>query len=248
MPQEPFRQFVCNVCSEIINTPEEGYLEWLTNSESENPAQWWYHSFRIRLEVWNPGTLPPSLTLEMLRHPHGSVPGNPLVAEPLYLAQYIERMGTGTGDMIRRCRKAGLPEPEFSLMDGFVTIIRRKTGEVTGEVTGVVTGEVGVQPESQPESQLESQPESQPVSQPESLELRVLRLLINIPLSKIDISQRLGQRGISGHLNQVIGFMLVDRTIEYTIPDKPKSSKQRYRLTEKGITLLASLRKGPGLQ
>jgi predicted HTH transcriptional regulator len=33
--------------------------------------------------------------------------------------QYIERLGTGTGDMIRRCREAGLPEPVFSLEDGF---------------------------------------------------------------------------------------------------------------------------------
>jgi len=29
--------------------------------------------------------LPPSLTLEKLRQPHGSVPANPLLAEPLYL-------------------------------------------------------------------------------------------------------------------------------------------------------------------
>jgi predicted HTH transcriptional regulator len=54
------------------------------------------------LEVWNMGTLPPSLTLEKLRHPHGSFPGNPLLADPLYLAGYIERMGTGTGDIIAR--------------------------------------------------------------------------------------------------------------------------------------------------
>ena len=69
--------------------------------------------FSDRLGVWNPGTLPPSLTLAQLRQPHGSVPGNPLLAEPLYLTQYIERMGTGTGDMIERCRTAGLRGPEF---------------------------------------------------------------------------------------------------------------------------------------
>jgi predicted HTH transcriptional regulator len=68
--------------------------------------------FADRLEVWNPGALPPSLTLEKLRHPHGSVPFNPQLAEPLYLTKYIERMGTGTGDMIRRCREVGLPEPQ----------------------------------------------------------------------------------------------------------------------------------------
>ncbi len=81
--------------------------------------------FADRLEVWNPGTLPPSLTLEKLRQAHGSVPKNPLLAEPMYLAGYIERMGTGTRDMIRRCTEAGLPEPEFAVSDGFQTIIRR---------------------------------------------------------------------------------------------------------------------------
>jgi predicted HTH transcriptional regulator len=98
--------------------------------------------FANRLEVWNPGTLPPSLTLEKLRHPHGSVPGNPLLAEPLYLTKYIERMGTGTGDMITRCRNAGLPEPEFTLTDGFVITLRRKPGRAFEAVGGEVTGEV----------------------------------------------------------------------------------------------------------
>ena len=81
--------------------------------------------FADRLEVWNPGKLPPSLTLEKLRVAHGSVPGNPLLAESLYLAEYIERMGTGTLDMIRRCVEADLPEPEFAVSDGFVATVRR---------------------------------------------------------------------------------------------------------------------------
>ena len=40
--------------------------------------------FADRLEVWNPGTLPPARTLDKLRGLHGSFPGNPLLAEPLY--------------------------------------------------------------------------------------------------------------------------------------------------------------------
>ena len=78
------------------------------------------------LEVWNPGSLPTSSTLEKLREPHNSVPENPLLAESLYLARYIERMGTGTLDMIRRCVYAGLPEPGFAVTDGFVTRIWRE--------------------------------------------------------------------------------------------------------------------------
>jgi type I restriction enzyme M protein len=125
--------------------------------------------FSDRLEVWNPGRLPPSLSLANLREPHASVPGNPLVAESMYLAGYIERMGTGTQDMIVRCREAGLREPEFAVRDGFVTTIRR------------MVAAAGSAPP-------ESRPESQPESQPESLELRVLGLLRGGALSKARIT------------------------------------------------------------
>ena len=184
--------------------------------------------FSDRLEVWNPGTLPPSLTLEKLRHPHGSVPGNPLLAEPLYLTKYIERMGTGTGDMIERCKNAGLAEPEFSLTDGFVTTIRRKPGRAFEVVGG------------------KAQPESRPESQPESLEIRVLRHLTASPLSKAELSARLGQKEISGQLNKVIRVLLGDQTIEYTLPDKPNSRLQKYRLTAKGKALLSTIAQNGG--
>jgi len=42
-----------------------------------------------------------------------TIPRNPLVADPLFLARYIEKAGTGTLDMIALFRDAGLPEPEF---------------------------------------------------------------------------------------------------------------------------------------
>jgi len=74
--------------------------------------------FADRLEVWNPGELPPSLTPELLRQPHASIPRNPLIAEPLYLVRYIEKAGTGTLDMIVHCREASLPEPDFEQRAG----------------------------------------------------------------------------------------------------------------------------------
>jgi len=69
--------------------------------------------FADRLEIWNPGELPPALTPQLLRVPHASIPRNPLLAEPLYLVRYIEKAGTGTLDMIACCREASLPEPDF---------------------------------------------------------------------------------------------------------------------------------------
>jgi predicted HTH transcriptional regulator len=69
--------------------------------------------FSDRVEVWNPGRLPAGLSEEDLRHPHGPLPRNPLIAEPLFRAGYAEKAGSGTTDMIEACRTAGVPEPDF---------------------------------------------------------------------------------------------------------------------------------------
>ncbi|MDR1898331.1 MAG: transcriptional regulator, partial [Prevotellaceae bacterium] len=79
--------------------------------------------FADRLEIRNPGQLPPALTIEMLKHDHASYPRNPLIAETLYYAKYIEKMGTGIQDMVRLCMDYGLPAPEFTMKDGFVATI-----------------------------------------------------------------------------------------------------------------------------
>ena len=104
--------------------------------------------FADRLEVRNPGRLPAPLTLEKLREAHNSVPGNPLLAQSLYLTEYIERMGTGTLDMIRRCVEAGLPEPEFAVTDGFVTMVRRAAipRQATGPAMRLVVGPTSGRP------------------------------------------------------------------------------------------------------
>jgi predicted HTH transcriptional regulator len=71
--------------------------------------------FKDRLEVWNPGRLPKGMTVEKLNGEHASLPVNPLLANPVYLAGYIEQVGTGTGtnDVIDRCVQLGLRKPEF---------------------------------------------------------------------------------------------------------------------------------------
>ncbi len=71
-----------------------------------------------------------------------------MLAEPLYLAKYIERMGTGTGDMIRRCKAARLPEIEFRMTDGFTliiprpfTAIKKAPIEMSGKIIGLMQEE-----------------------------------------------------------------------------------------------------------
>ena len=93
--------------------------------------------FKDRLEIWNPGTLPLGWSVDKLKKRHPSIPANPLLAQPMYLAGYVERIGTGTADMVRISAQNGLKEPEFIQEDSFCTILYRpvmSTGEVTGEV------------------------------------------------------------------------------------------------------------------
>jgi predicted HTH transcriptional regulator len=89
--------------------------------------------FADRLEVWNPGELPPSLSMERLRKPHASIPRNPLIADPLFLVRYVEKAGTGILDAISLCREAGLPEPEFR-QDGGQFVMTLWRGWLTDEM------------------------------------------------------------------------------------------------------------------
>jgi ATP-dependent DNA helicase RecG len=187
--------------------------------------------FKDRLEIWNPGQLPPSLTLKKLREVHGSVPKNPLLAESMYLARYIERMGTGTRDMIRRCVEAGLPEPEFMISDGFLVSIGRNpakiihfpgpypesvglTGEVTGEVAGEVAGEV-------------------------TGEVVKLLMVCEGEMSRRALQNRLELKGEDNFRNLYLMPALAAGLIEMTRPDKPRSRLQKYRLTGKGKSVLS---------
>jgi ATP-dependent DNA helicase RecG len=74
----------------------EAILNAVAHRDYDSKASVQVMLFSDRLEVWNPGELPPSL-----------------ISDPLFLAHYIERAGTGTLDMISLCREADLPEPEF---------------------------------------------------------------------------------------------------------------------------------------
>ena len=76
-------------------------------------------------------------------------------------------------------------------------------------------------------------------SQPESLELRVLSLLMDGPLSKNELSSSLGQKRVSGQLNKVVRSLLEQGKVMHTIPETPQSRLQKYRLTDKGIATIS---------
>ncbi|MDO9518226.1 MAG: hypothetical protein Q7J10_09305 [Methanosarcinaceae archaeon] len=80
-----------------------------------------------------------------------------------------------------------------------------------------------------------------PVEAPVELtdtESRIIRLLEKNELSISEISVCLNQKPKSGILKKSLKILLNHGIICLTIPDKPNSPKQKYRITEKGLNLL----------
>lgn len=75
-----------------------------------------------RLEVWNPGNLPPDLTIADLYSDYPSKPRNPLLKETLARVDIGERWGTGTTRIIEACALMGTVQPEFLQEQGLFKV------------------------------------------------------------------------------------------------------------------------------
>ena len=233
--------------------------------------------FADRLEVRNPGRLSPSLTLEELRVAHNSVPGNPFLAESLYLVEYIERMGTGTLDMIRRCVEAGLPEPEFAVTDGFVTTVRRaalpgqaghakgqdrgqaghaegQAGHAEGQARGQAGHAEGQAGQAKGQAGHAEGQDGGQAGQDEgqagqailsTQDAAMLRACGREAVPGEELQAAAGYSRRTGDFRRRLERLLNRGLLEMTIPDRPRSPLQKYRMTARGKAVLdASMRGG----
>jgi predicted HTH transcriptional regulator len=191
--------------------------------------------FADRLEISNPGRLDPELSIEKLKTDHASYPVNPLLAEPLYQAGYIERYGTGTGEIFNLTKLAGLREPVFILDEGFKVLIWRPVA-VTGQATDLVTDHVTDHATDQATDQVTDQATDQVTDQVEELVKRLL-LVLNDEKNRQEILKILDLRHVPNFRDNYLNPAIEQGFIEMTIPDKPNSPNQKYRLTAKGLEL-----------
>ncbi|MFA5297577.1 MAG: ATP-binding protein, partial [Lutibacter sp.] len=164
--------------------------------------------FKDRVEIFNPGTLPLGWTTEKLKKVHTSVPANPLLAEPMYLKGYIERLGTGTADMVRIAKEIGLKEPEFEQDISFkVTLYRPSTDQVPQEFRST------------------------------SVEVKNLVKVLEGEMSRKAIQDVLELKHEGNFRENYLEPALKDEYIQMKYPDSPNHPKQRYLLTPIGIAL-----------
>ncbi len=185
--------------------------------------------FRDRLEIWNPGSLPLGWTTQKLRAMHHSVPSNPLLAQPLYLTSYIERLGTGTSDMIAKSLSAGLKEPDFIQEDEFRAVLFRPLTDTT--------------PHDTPHDNALSDSDITPNTPQDTPQVKQLVRVISGEMDREEIQKILGLKDREYVRKAYITTSLEMGLIEMTIPDKPTSKNQKYRLTHKGLALQKLLQK-----
>jgi predicted HTH transcriptional regulator len=204
--------------------------------------------FADRLELWNPGELPPPLTPESLRAPHASIPRNPLIADPMFLARYAEKAGSGILDMIARCKQAGLPAPEFRQESGqFVQRLRRPNPAVTPQVTPQVDSGRNLLKEQTLEELASAlglstaQVTPQVTTQVE----KVLGATANEARSREELQTATGMIDREHFRKTYVEPLVTSGWLERTIPDKPTSRLQKYRLTAKGRDwLVGAMKRG----
>ena len=194
--------------------------------------------FNDRLEIRNPGHLPKELSIEKLEHDHSSYPYNPNLAEILYQAGLIERFGTGTGEILRLSAKANLPKPDFDTNEGFKVVIWRLPH--LQNITNTSTAHDTVHDTAHDTAHDEVQ--NTGLLSLSDLTERIVWIMKN-DMSREELMDRLDLKHRQNFSSTYLEPALKSGLIEMTIPEKPKSKFQKYRLTTKGINLKRKLKR-----
>ena len=168
------------------------------------------------LHIWSPGVLPYGVSVQDLLNPvHTSRPRNKLIAQVFFDLGLIERYGGGIQRILTSCASAGLPPPELENFQGGFRIIFRQIREgrqTVEQVTPQVTPQV----------------------------TQLLHALVG-DSTRDSLMAQLGLKDRehfrTGYLAPAMGAGLV----EMTLPDKPTSRLQKYRLTVAGRQMQAAL-------
>lgn len=184
--------------------------------------------FADRLEVWNPGAYPPEISLDDLRRPHPSIPRNPLIAEPMFLARYIEKVGTGTLDMIARAKEAGLAPPEFRQSAGQVVQVlwrpamqdNMQDDDLRSSILQELAGALG-------------KPTMQVTMQAAVQVARMLQLASGTEQSRDALQEAMGLADREHFRKQYLVPLVQTGWLVRTL-NPPNHPQQRYKLTEQG--------------
>ena len=181
-----------------------------------------------RLRIWNPGELPERWSLQTLLQVHASRPFNPHIANTFFRAGEIEAWGRGIQKIVEACRKAAVPEPRIEQAGSDWAVEFAFSDEYLARLHGQLPG-------LRPEVTLEVTPEVTP-------EVRVV-LALQGEMKRQALQLALGLKDAEHFRLVYLLPAIAAGWVAMTLPDKPQSSRQRYRLTPEGEALRQRVRK-----
>ncbi|MBB3330261.1 ATP-dependent DNA helicase RecG [Halomonas campaniensis] len=215
--------------------PEEALREAVVNAlvhrDYRSTANVHVYVFKDRVEVVSPGGLPAGMSEADLGIK--SIPRNPLLFGMLHRMEAVEHIGSGIRRIRRLCSEYGVAEPEIEVSPHWF-VLRFPRPVVAEEASQARPGpdatEVGDQ------AGTKSAPSRLQVGTKSALSRHQVAILVKCHEDQ-GITELMAVAGRSDRTkfrNQVLAPLLEEALLEMTIPDKPRSSKQRYRLTEHG--------------
>lgn len=171
--------------------------------------------FDDRVEVWSAGEFPRGITPAVLKRRHLSVQRNPIIADMFYRTGLIERWGRGTNRVVEMCRAAEIPPPIFEQIG-------------LGAVVTFRVNVAGTLPESAPSRHQVGTKSAL------SQEQVVILGLCHEERTLLDLLAAVGRKDRTKFRTQLLNPLLAMGFINMTIPDKPNSRLQKYRITPTG--------------
>jgi ATP-dependent DNA helicase RecG len=156
---------------------------------------------------------------------------NPAIAMAMRRIAMCEQAGTGLRMMREEWQKLGHPAPTYKndrawkAFELFIPELDKEVDMASDLVKAMFRGEKPVTPEVTPE-------------------VRRILSIISGEMTRGQIQEKLGLRDEKHFRENYQQVAVKLGLIEMSIPDKPRSSKQKYRLTEKGRKLLTGIEGG----
>jgi ATP-dependent DNA helicase RecG len=190
--------------------------------------------FPDRVAIVSPGGLPPGLVPEEFGTK--SVHRNPLIADILFRARQVERIGTGVRRMRELLAQAGCQEPRFKFTSFFELSLprpRAKEGASRGASQGGKWGEsptrIGGTSRGRTGGQVGGQ-----VAARHAARASAILAFCRDPRTLREIMAQVGIRK-RDHASAHLRSLMEARLLALTVPDKPRSRRQKYRTTALGM-------------
>ena len=182
--------------------------------------------FDDRIEIENPGILLPGLTIEDMLQGVSRI-RNHVIARVFKELDMIEQWGSGVRRMFKEAAALGLPQPEIievGMRVRFIVYLEKSIVLPTESYLG--KNKAGTQSPTQSSTRSSTQSD-EPIQ-------RLLLALTDEEKSSGTLRSILGIKHRPTFRDNYLHPALDAELIEMTIPEKPSSSKQKYRLTAKG--------------